>query len=79
MFHKYYLSRYLQFGILIPAGIPLPEKPRMSNEVKSGLKKVSFSNAFGQGNPSKRDSAEFTNLENFALMGLLTTATKPSG
>lgn len=34
---------YLQFGMLIPAGIPLLPNPNTSSEVKSGLKNLSFS------------------------------------
>lgn len=33
----------LQFGMLMPAGMPLPPKVRTSREVKSGLRNTSFS------------------------------------
>lgn len=69
---------YLQFGMFIPAGMPLPEKVTTSNEVKSGLRNWSFSNSFGQGKSSKRSFALSTKVVNFADIGRLTILTKPS-
>lgn len=66
-----------QFGMLIPAGMPLPAKVSTSSEVKSGLRKRSFSNAAGQGSSGSKTSAELTSCANRALIALFTTATKP--
>ncbi len=69
----------LQFGMLIPAGMPLPAKVSTSREVKSGLRKRSFSKAEGHGSSGSKTSAELTNWAKRALMALFTTATKPDG
>ena len=68
-----------QFGILIPAGIPLEANVTISREVKSGSRNLSFSNSGGQGRVGSSCSAEATSWANLALIGLLTTATKPEG
>lgn len=68
----------LQFGILIPAGIPLLPNPSTSSEVKSGRKNLSFSYAGGQGSSGNRVSALPTNELNLALISLLTTDTNPA-
>ena len=68
----------LQFGILIPAGIPLLPNPSTSREVKSGRKNLSFSYAGGQGSSGNRVSALPTNELNLALISLLTTDTNPA-
>ena len=70
-------SEYLQFGMLIPAGTPLPANDKISKEVKSGRKNVSFSYSAGQGNIGRNSVAAFTKSANFTLIGLLTKATKP--
>lgn len=49
-----------------------------SSEVKSGLRKLSFSKEAGQGRRGRSPSAAVTRLPNLALMALLTIATKPS-
>lgn len=67
-----------QFGMLMPAGMPEPPKARMSREVKSGRRKVSFSYSLGHGRWAKRCSAPSTSAWNLALMALFTTATKPA-
>lgn len=67
-----------QFGILIPAGMTLPEKVRTSNEVKSGRKKVSFSRSLPHGSNFMKPSAPSTNFPNFFDISLLTIETKPS-
>lgn len=69
--------RFLQLGMLIPAGIPEPANVKTSREVKSGRRNLSFSNAAGQGRRGSRCSAWFTSSANLALISLLTTATKP--
>lgn len=68
----------LQFGMLIPAGTPLPEKVKISSEVKSGRKYESFSNCDFHGSNFSRSSAFSTSLANLAEDSLLTIATKPS-
>lgn len=73
------ISAYVQLGMLMPAGIPLPAKVRTSREVKSGLRKVSFSNSRGQGSSGSKTSAELTSLAKRSLIALFTTATKPKG
>ncbi len=65
--------------MLIPAGMPLPAKVSTSREVKSGLRKRSFSKAGGQGSSGSKTSAELTNWAKRALMALFTTATNPDG
>lgn len=66
-----------QFGMLMPAGIPLLPNERTSSDVKSGRRKASFSYAAGQGNSGRKCSACSTSLPNFALISLLTIATNP--
>lgn len=73
------ISACVQLGMLMPAGIPLPAKVRTSREVKSGLRKVSFSNSRGQGSSGSKTSAELTSLAKRSLIALFTTATKPKG
>lgn len=57
--------------------MPLPANVKISKEVKSGRKNVSFSYSAGQGNKGRNLVAAFTKSANFTLMGLLTKATKP--
>ena len=68
---------YSQLGILIPAGTPLEPNAKTSSDVKSGHRNLSFSKSLGQGRRVSKDSADSTNLVNFLLIVLLTTATKP--
>ncbi|PSN36109.1 hypothetical protein C0J52_17199 [Blattella germanica] len=68
----------LQLGMLMPAGMPLPEKVRTSSEVKSGRRNLSFSKLLGQGSSGRRTSAFSTRLANLADISLLTMATNPS-
>lgn len=69
---------YLQLGMLMPQGIPLPANVSTSKEVKSGLWNVSFSNSLGHGNFGNSSSARSTSTENFFDISLLTMATNPS-
>lgn len=69
---------YVQFGMLIPAGIPLPANVRTSSDVKSGRRNVSFSKALGHGRLVSSVSASATSVENFDDISLFTMATKPS-
>lgn len=73
----HFLMNYLQFGILIPAGMPDDAKLKTSRDVKSGRRNVSFSYSFGQGRRGRKDSAFSTKEPNFALISLLTIATNP--
>ena len=57
---SFYFEVYLQFGILIPAGIPDPPKHNTSREVKSGRRNVSFSYSLGQGKRGNKVSAPST-------------------
>ena len=77
-FTKSGLTTNLQFGMLIPAGIPLLPNPSTSSEVKSGRKNLSFSYSGGQGRLGSSSSALDTNDVNFALISLFTTETKPA-
>ena len=77
-YYCYYNMKHAQLGILIPAGTPLDPNAITSREVKSGFRNLSFSKSLGQGRRHKNVSADSTNLVNFALMALLTTATKPN-
>lgn len=58
--------------------MPLPANVRTSNEVKSGLRNLSFSNPLFQGNKLRNCSAFDTKFENLADISLFTAATKPS-
>ena len=72
------LTTNLQFGMLIPAGIPLLPNPSTSSEVKSGRKNLSFSYSGGQGRAGSSSSALDTSNVNFALISLFTTETNPA-
>lgn len=61
----------------MPDGMPLPAKVRISNEVKSGRKNLSFSYSTGQGKRGSKSVAAFTKFVNFTLISLFTKATKP--
>ena len=69
--------RNSQLGILIPAGTPLLPNANTSSEVKSGRRNLSFSYASGHGRRGRNSSALSTNVPNFALISLFTTATNP--
>lgn len=68
---------YLQFGMHMPAGIPLPANVKISKDVKSGRKNLSFSYSAGHGRRGRNSVAAFTKSANLTLMGLFTTATNP--
>ena len=68
----------LQFGILIPAGMPLPLNVKTSKEVKSGFLNVSLSNVSGHGSSGKNFFALSTKDVNFCDIGRFTTETNPS-
>lgn len=73
-----HLFNYLQLGMLMPAGMPLPAYVRTSSDVKSGRRNLSFSKPLGQGSSVNSISACCTRTANFADISLFTTATKPS-
>ena len=73
--NRYYCNS--QFGILIPAGMPLLAKVRTSRDVKSGRWNWSFSYAVPQGNFGRKCSARSTSVPSRALISLLTIATNP--
>lgn len=64
--------------MLIPAGIPLPENVSTSKDVKSGLRKVSFSNSLDQGRRVRNPIALSTRTWKTCDIGRFTTETKLS-